>query len=166
MEKDSEQHDPALVERVARAIIRTLNPYAEPGWEAYRDHAIAAIDAVRAWDREHAEPSEAAAILREFVAVCRAGDRRTFVMRDGFSHEWASHCEKHGARTFTPFALFLEAAAILESNAPVARIAIWQAEVDKLQTAIKRAVKDVDRGVGIAVIMRELAHLVGDYMHG
>jgi len=162
----SEQHDPALVATMASYIWHETAVDGEPTNADYQRAAVKTLDAVRAWDREHAEPSEAAAILREFVAVCRAGDRRTFVMRDGFSHEWASHCEKHGARTFTPFALFLEAAAILESNAPVARIAIWQAEVDKLQTAIKRAVKDVDRGVGIAVIMRELAHLVGDYMHG
>ena len=158
----NEQHDPALVNKIGTIMFCQVGLTSS----STNDWASEIIDAVRAWDREHAEPSEAAAILREFVAVCRAGDRRTFVMRDGFSHEWASHCEKHGARTFTPFALFLEAAAILESNAPVARIAIWQAEVDKLQTAIKRAVKDVDRGVGIAVIMRELAHLVGDYMHG
>ena len=68
MEKDSEQHDPALVKRVVEMLpaVPDIGPTYEDGrmvgytirlslnaWNAAPTVARAIIDAVRAWDREH-----------------------------------------------------------------------------------------------------------------
>ena len=69
------EHDPALVDRVAK----TLPPLCSVAY------AIAAIDAVRAYDREHAEPSEADLIaeINEVIKDMGSGDY--------VPHAWCGH---------------------------------------------------------------------------